>query len=298
MPIVMETRALCKSTKRNVHRTKAHKGKGHKEHKAQKVQEDRRAGLPYHSAYPREDRTEYAVGIGGPPPSGFSYPQQPTAATMASVPIMDQHPRDFPKTQPYPIGPDPPSNINGPTGPPGSSAALGTQAEGPLGTGLDPMSVVLTGMAQLQSVVQEMASPKANTKPETIKPGVVNLPELPVHGPESCLAFADWLHLSKPALADISDTSEDLWCKTVEEAHTWYSAYLKLDPLARLTATPKPSDELLQTKWARVARRIETMIVAACPQSIKDELNASRTSGLLPLLCRLFVIYGPGSLGT
>ena len=45
-----------------------------------------------------------------------------------------------------------------------------------------------------------------------------------------------------------------------------------------------------------VARRIETMIIAASPQSIKDELNASRASGLLPLLCRMVIIYGPGSL--
>ncbi|CAE7872115.1 unnamed protein product, partial [Symbiodinium sp. KB8] len=54
----------------------------------------------------------------------------------------------------------------------------------------DPMNVVLTGMAQLQ----------------------------------------DWLHTSKPALSDISDTSEELW-------------------------------------------RIETMIIAACPQAIREEIS-------------------------
>ena len=37
--------------------------------------------------------------------------------------------------------------------------------------GLDPMAVVLSGMAQLQSVVKEMASPKNDLKPEVIKPG-------------------------------------------------------------------------------------------------------------------------------
>ena len=140
------------------------------------------------------------------------------------------------------------------------------QPGGPPGAGLDPMSVVLTGMAQLQSVVQEMASPKSSAKPETIKPGVVSLPELPPHGPESCLSFADWLHASRPALADVSDTSEDLWSKTVSEAQTWYAQYLKLDPLARLTNKPKPSEELAQVKWARVSRRIETMIISAAPQ--------------------------------
>ena len=158
------------------------------------------------------------------------------------------------------------------------------------------MSVVLTGMAQLQSVVNELASPKANEKPEVIKPGVLTLPPLPGHGPESCLEFADWLHVTKPALADISDTSERLWDLTVQEATTWYTAYLKLGPLERLTARPVPSAELSQQKWARVSRRIESMINSAAPTAIREEVSASRTSGLLPLLCKLFIIYGPRSL--
>ncbi|CAE7242537.1 GIP [Symbiodinium sp. CCMP2592] len=100
------------------------------------------------------------------------------------------------------------------------------------------------------------------------------------------------------AEAPLSVGNQDLvlWTKTVEEAQEWYTKYLKMDPLSRLTAKPRPSEELAQPKWSRVARRIETMIITASPQAIKDELSASRTSGLLPLLCRLFVIYGPGSL--
>ena len=161
---------------------------------------------------------------------------------------------------------------------------------------LDPLDVVLTGMAQLQSVVTELTSPKANGKPEVIKPGVTSLPDLPNHGPESSLAFADWLHASKPALADVSDTSEELWRRTVEEATSWYNQYLHMDPLSRLTAKPEASPELSQPKWARVSRRIETMIIAASPKEIREEVSASRTSGLLPLVSRLFVIYGPGTL--
>ncbi|CAE7269327.1 unnamed protein product [Symbiodinium sp. CCMP2592] len=141
--------------------------------------------------------------------------------------------------------------------PPEESSVPGPS--GPSKDAVDPMSVVLTGMAQLQSLCRLVA----------------------------CV---------RPALADISDTSETLWAKTVEEAQDWYSRYLKLEPLARLTAKPVPSEELLQPKWTRVARRIETMILAASPQTIKDELSAARVSGLLPLLCRLFIIYGPGSI--
>ena len=114
------------------------------------------------------------------------------------------------------------------------------------------MSVVLTGMAQLQSVVNELASPKANEKPEVIKPGVLALPELPGHSQESCLAFADWLHVTKPALADVSDTSERLWELTIEEASSWYASYLRMGPLERLTAKPVSSAELSQPKCPSV----------------------------------------------
>ena len=233
-------------------------------------------------------------------PNGLSSQVRPSAASQ--IPVVEPHfgsnvgPNPAPVVSQTVASPPGHTGVQDPSGLSPPAASVEGQLGGPQGASLDPMSVVLTGMAQLQSVVQEIASPKASVRPETIKPGVVSLPDLPAHGPESCLAFADWLHASKPALADISDTSEDLWSKTVDEAQAWYSQYLKLDPLSRLTAKPKPSEELVQTKWARVARRIKTMIIAASPQSIKDELNASRTSGLLPLLCRLFIIHGPGSL--
>ena len=152
-------------------------------------------------------------------------------------------------------------------------------------------------MAQLQGLVTEMAaSPKASERPEVIKPGVTNLPELPVAGPESCLLFSDWIHNSRPPLSDVSDSSEELWECTLKEANVWYANYLKLDPLSRLVSTPKPSDHLLRPKWSRVSRRIETMVLAAMPVSVKEEVSASRVSGLLALICKLFVIYAPGSL--
>ncbi|CAE7817431.1 GIP [Symbiodinium sp. CCMP2592] len=98
------------------------------------------------------------------------------------------------------------------------------------------------------------APPIAQAPEAAPSQGVVSLPELPPHGPESCLSFADWLHASKPALADISDTSESLWTTTIAEAKEWYANYL-----------------------------IETMIIAASPQAIKDELSASRVRALSKL---------------
>ena len=134
---------------------------------------------------------------------------------------------------------------------------------------VDPLEVVLSGIAQLQGVISDMASsPKDGSRQEVIKPGVMKLPELPQAGPESCLLFSDWLHASKPALSDISDTSEELWTAVLSEAGTWYARFLTLDPIARLTSRPVPSEVVSQHKWMRVSRRIETMILAACPTNI------------------------------
>ena len=143
------------------------------------------------------------------------------------------------------------------------------------------MSIVLTGMAQLQGVVSELAaSPKAATRPEVIKPGVTSLPDLPEASNEACLEFSDWLHNTRPALADVSDTSGDLWELVVQEAGVWYSQYLRKTPIERLGFRPVPSEALQDARWARVSRRIETMIIASAPAHVKEELSAARVSGL------------------
>ena len=47
----------------------------------------------------------------------------------------------------------------------------------------DPMSVVLTGMAQLQGVVADLAGSPKQARQEVIKPGVNSLPDLPARRP-------------------------------------------------------------------------------------------------------------------
>ncbi|CAE7272323.1 GIP, partial [Symbiodinium microadriaticum] len=39
--------------------------------------------------------------------------------------------------------------------------------------------------------------------------------------------------------------------------------------------------EITQVKWSRVSRRIETMIIAACPAAVRDEISAARVTGEL-----------------
>ena len=184
-----------------------------------------------------------------------------------------------------------------PEAPPPLQDAKAEEARGVDEVQGDAMSVVLKGMAQLQGLVSEMStSPKQSEKPESVKPGVSSLPELPTPGAESCLLFSDWIHNSRPPLSDISDTSEELWEGVLNEASTWYAKYLQLDPLSRLVFQPEPSEFLNKPKWSRVSRRIETMILAALPATVRQEVSASRVSGLLAVMCKLYVIYAPGGI--
>ena len=177
-----------------------------------------------------------------------------------------------------------------------ASGAQGTQVSGTQGAHQVHQLPCKGTSVQLQGVVAGIVSPKANERYEAIQPGVSSLPALLESGPEACFEFSDWLHSSRPALSDISHTSENLWEGVVKEAAEWYREYLKTDILGRLSAKPTPSPFLKQQTWARVSRRIETMLIQAAPASAQEELNPARVSGLLPVVCRLYVIYGPGGL--
>ena len=57
---------------------------------------------------------------------------------------------------------------------------------------------------------------------------------------------------------------------------------------------PAASSALLAPKWERLSRRVESLVIAAAPADVREELVACRTRGLLELLGRLFALYAPG----
>ena len=156
----------------------------------------------------------------------------------------------------------------------------------------DPLNVVLSGMSQLQVLVSELSKKKGDgMSPETVK-GVSSLPSLPEPGHEdSTLGFSDWIHGVKPAMSDLSDTSDQLWSLALQESSEWYQAYQALTPVARLGSKVVPSATLLQSKWSRTRHRMESLIAGACPSMVREELSSSRTQGLLEVLCKIHVIY-------
>ena len=83
------------------------------------------------------------------------------------------------------------------------------------------------------------------------------------------MAFMDWLHLCAPCVEDMSSTSADYWACLCKEAERWYAGFISADPVTRLTLNPVPSYELQDVRWSRLAKRLESLLIAACPGGIQ-----------------------------
>ncbi|CAE7359300.1 RE1 [Symbiodinium sp. CCMP2592] len=159
-------------------------------------------------------------------------------------------------------------------------------------------------MVQLQEVVADLAATKAASSgtssggaPEVVRPGIHELLKLPPPTLEGALGFADWVHGVKPAMSDLSDSSGECWEILLTEARDWYhNQYLKATPLSRVRLKYPTSSTERQPKWGRVRHRMEHLIIQCCPESVRSELSAGRTTGVLSILCKLHSVYKPGGV--
>ena len=135
-----------------------------------------------------------------------------------------------------------------------------------------------------------------NDRPETVKPGITELPHLPEYQPSTgSIDLLHWLTHISPIMEDLSDTSLAWWQETMKEAMAWYSEYESASPLARLQLQPRPSVEL-RPEWARVERRATAMMLTAIPKPIREEIIAHGQVSSLVVLCKLYSVYQPGNL--
>ena len=151
---------------------------------------------------------------------------------------------------------------------------------------------MMEAMAKLVNHLVEKES--RDGAPESVKPGTVTLPTLPEPADSAPIDLADWLTLIEPAMTDLSDSSGQWWELVVDEARKWYSHYIHLRPLQRATCVIEPSLELQKPKWVRVEKRAISMMLAAVPTSVKEELVATRALSPLRLVSKLMVLYQPG----
>ncbi|CAE7496106.1 unnamed protein product [Symbiodinium sp. CCMP2592] len=164
----------------------------------------------------------------------------------------------------------------------------------PAGRGDDVLATLARGI--IEALLQQQQQGPRPDRPETVKPGISELPHLPEYQPSTgSIDLLHWLTHIAPMMEDLSDTSLLWWQQTVKDALTWYARYSSSPPLARLQLRPQPSSEL-RPEWARVERRATAMMLSAIPKAIREEIIAHGQMSTLDVLCKLYSVYQPGNL--
>ena len=176
-----------------------------------------------------------------------------------------------------------PADGSGPmhTGPSGNSGAVMDE----------PLQLLVQGMRQLQQAYIG----KSDSKDVEFKGSIV-IPEMPEVGAESSVAFADWLYELEQAVGGLSDKASLWFAACLGVARQAYTEYTVASPVARLTLQPKIPEELKDSKWARLERRVMTLLLASMKKPAKDDAVTHRILDVPSLLYRLHVLYQPGGV--
>ena len=161
----------------------------------------------------------------------------------------------------------------------------------------DPIGTLVQGMAQLQTMSESLTT--KSKEPEVVKPGLSELPKLAAElSGNSAIDVGDWLHGLQNHMGDLSNNSGQWWAEVLQCLTRYYDAYLKASHVDKLTlkAEDYETELLKDTRWARVDKRASSMILSSLPSKVKDEVLSLRLVGTLPTLCRVMVLYRPGSL--
>lgn len=97
-------------------------------------------------------------------------------------------------------------------------------------------------------------------------------------------------------MSDLRSASEEWWDLTLSTAKTWYANHLKLTPTQKLTNFPEATQELKLRKWSRLERRASSLLMAALPDSLKEEEVSSKSVTTLGILAKAMLQYQPGGL--
>ena len=197
----------------------------------------------------------------------------------------------------------------GPQGPPGmpASTSLPTQqAHPPKGIAPPPVPMVassslganervLTAMAKgIETLLQNQSS--KGERPETVKPGITELPILPPYTPETgSIDLINWVTHITPIMEDLSDSSSLWWSSMLKQVMEWYAKYSVAAPLERVQMLPVGSAISTKPEWARVERRATAMMLSAIPGTLKEEVIAVGGVNTVNLLAKLFSTYQPGN---
>ena len=185
-----------------------------------------------------------------------------------------------------------------------TSGPIPTSTGAPPGNPRQPPAVASTNIAGSDQVLTAMAKGIESLllnqgsradRPETVKPGITELPHLPPYTPETgSIDLINWVTHITPIMEDLSDSSSVWWTATLQEVMTWYARYSVATPLERIQLLPMRSPTS-KTEWARVERRATAMMLTAIPATIKEEVIAAGDVTTVNLLAKLFSTYQPGN---
>ena len=108
--------------------------------------------------------------------------------------------------------------------------------------------------------------------------------------------IGDWVAQIEHIMGDLTSSSSIWWSTLLGEAKAWYEEHQTLGPLEKLSYKPVASSSLAKTKWTRLDRRVTSLMLAALPQSAREEMVATKTLNPLGILSKLTVQYQPGGL--
>ncbi|CAE7401736.1 unnamed protein product, partial [Symbiodinium microadriaticum] len=124
-----------------------------------------------------------------------------------------------------------------------------------------------------------------------------NLPTLEgLHAPSPATRAGDWLAQIRPLLCDLSEWSQLWWARVEWEAQTLYRQWSRVPSIEKGMIQPRMSIELMHVRFRRLESRAYGMLQSAVPQTIRDELLATRSLHCVGLLFQILKVYAPGGL--
>ena len=119
------------------------------------------------------------------------------------------------------------------------------------------------------------------------------LPLLPQPGTEqSALQFGDWITVVTPMIGDVAGSARGWWGDILQDASSLYDRWLTSTPLERIR--PRPTEVQRSEAHLRLEQRVVPMLLKCVPESIKQDLIASRTMTVTGIMYRLWTIFQPG----
>ena len=82
----------------------------------------------------------------------------------------------------------------------------------------------------------------------------------------------------------------------MNEVERWYQDHQAMAPLDRVRHEPVAPANLSVPKWAKLERRMATLLLKAIPEVQKDELVATKRLSVFAILAHLHVTYCPGGI--